>query len=646
MNKIIIDFETYSPVSIDAGSYKYADHVFTDIVMMAYKVNDLPTLLWTPDGGRDCPGIFEDEDIIVYAHNALFDYLIWHKVGCHTYGFPEIPLEKWVDTMALANRYTFPGALEKVGTILGLDVQKGRQGKALIKKICVPNKNNRQPKLHTDFTDGDMLQFKSYAIQDVDTTYELIKALPSNQLTDHEQRIWDLTQRMNMTGLPIDEESVDTILSYIEGYAEDMTLRVPEITNGKVNKVTQVAKVVEWLESQGVEAPNLRSETVTKLLEQEIPEEARELLELRQTLGRSSTAKYRKIKEMVCRGRVHNNLQYYGTSTGRWAGRGFQLQNLPRASVTDPENYIDKFNNFEPVVDPVNVAKALIRPMICAKEDFVLIVSDYSSIENRLLAWVAGDEKALKLFEEGGDQYVDMASFMYAKAPDQVSQEERQIGKIIILGCGYGMGAKRFVDTAAGWGVTLSMSEALAAVTAYRDRYHLVKTMWYKLKDAAVDAIHYPGREYAYNGCSFRVVRDKSHNRWLVLRLPSRRQLFYMEPYVEDDDYGPVPGHYGINPYSKKWSRLRLIPGRITENVIQALARDIMAQGALNVQDYMPELNLIGLVHDEAIAEIQEGFLNHNTLYDFNKYLCKMPKWADGLPLAAEGYIAKRYKKG
>jgi len=346
-------------------------------------------------------------------------------------------------------------------------------------------------------------------------------------------------------------------------------------------------------------------------------------------------------------GRVFNNLHYYGASTGRWAGRGFQLHNLPRASVEDPASYIDAFNNFEPVDDPVNIAKALIRPMIKAPEGYKLIVSDYSSIENRLLAWAAKDEDALELFRTGGDQYVDMASFMYHKPVAEITSKERLVGKIIILGCGYGMGAKRFVETAKTWGVHLSQSEALVSVNAYRERYYLVKKLWYKLKDCAVMAIQNPGQTYAYNRCSFRVVKCRAGNRWLVLNLPSGRNLFYMDPYVSEDAYGLVPGHHGTNPYTKKWARLKLIPGRITENVIQALARDIMANGLLQISENMPEVRLLASCHDEAIAEIKdEGeALNSQMLYRFDKHLCHIPEWAKGLPLKSEGWVGERYRK-
>lgn len=634
---IYLDFETYSGTPITAGSVKYCHDPEADIVCLAYKVNDEPTQVWLP--GQEIPREFYDVHML-YAHNAVFDYLVWHIIG-GKYGFPITSLSQWRDTMALANRYSLPAKLASVGQILGLDIQKDKRGTALIKKICVPDMSGCRPVVY----DQDMRDFIDYCKQDVDATYSLVNALPANRLAEDEQKYWELTQRMNLQGLPVDIDTVNRILDYIEGFSEELTKRVPEITDGRVNKVTQVAKLKDWITSRGLDVGNLQAATVEKLLVQSIPEDVREILELRQTLGRSSTAKYRKIKEMEYHGRVFNNLQYYGTSTGRWAGRGFQLHNLPRASVDNPEEYIDRFANFEPIEDPVNVAKALIRPMIRAQEGVSLIVSDYSSIENRLLAWVAQDEKALELFRTGADQYVDMASFMYQKDGASITKAERQIGKIIILGCGYGMGAKRFVETAASWGVTLSQSEALAAVNAYRDRYSLVKSLWYKLKDICVDAIQNPGTGYVYKGVGFRVVKCRAGNRWLVLTLPSRRNLYYMDPYLDDDKYGTVPGHMGINPYSKKWTRRKLIPGRITENVIQALARDLMANGLIAVDRFMPEITLLGSVHDEAIGEVRNEWINSRLLSRFNRHLCSMPDWAKGLPLAASGWVGKRYKK-
>jgi len=650
--KIILDFETYSPVPISAGSVKYTEHPDADIICMGYKVENEPTLIWRP--GDEIYPVYP-EDVKVYAHNALFDYLVWCNIGIRQYGFPPIPLENWVDTMALATRYTLPAALAKAGAVLDVEVQKGIRGRALVKKICMPTKLGDRPKIGRDFTHAEYLEFLDYCSQDVESTYHLVKNLPSNKLSDEEQKCWLLTQKINLTGLPVDINAANKILNYIEGYVEEMTLRVPEITDGKIQKVTQVAKMVAWLQSNKVDVQNLQAATVESLLAGTLHPHVRELLELRQALGRSSTAKYRKIREMEHDGRIFNNLIYYGASTGRWTGSGFQLHNLPRASVENPVEVIECFINFRSVSDPVNVAKALIRPMIKASKGMILIISDYAAIENCLIMWVADDQNALASIRAGRDQYIEMAAYLYQTdyvsikqgylANDGLSCHRRRIGKIIVLGCGFQMGGKRFRESALEQGVELSSGESFAAVNAFRAKHSMLKKMWTKLSRSCIAAIQNPGKVYGYHECYFRVVKCRASNRWLVCTLPSGRNLFYMDPFVDQDAYGNVPGHHGINPYSKKWTRRALIPGRITENIIQALARDIMAHGLMKIDQEMPEVALIGTVHDEAIGEINKANVTPVTLDQFNNCLCSLPAWATGLPLKAEGWIGERYKK-
>jgi len=219
------------------------------------------------------------------------------------------------------------------------------------------------------------------------------------------------------------------------------------------------------------------------------------------------------------------------------------------------------------------------------------------------------------------------------------------MGKVIILGCGYGMGPKRFLETADSWGMKLSLDEAEIAVKAYRRRYRKVETMWYALASAAKMALIVPGSVQESHRCKFKVVKDRAGNIWLMLTLPSGRNLFYSNPKLEHDTYGPVIKHMGINPYSKKWSSMALIPGRITENVVQAAARDIMAHGLMNIHNEMREIELILTVHDEGGGEISEKDINDDTMNCFNNLLCKPAPWYETLPLQAEGYIAKRYRK-
>lgn len=637
----IVDFESYSPVPITAGSVKYASHPDADIIVKAYKIGDAPAQAWLPGMALTrMPGP-------VHAHNALFDYLIWMRIGFRRYNFPAMHLADWRDSMALANRFTLPSALAKAGEVLKVKQQKSAAGNALIKKICVPTKDGRRPALGRDFTNAQLEDFVNYALQDVESTHDLIKALPSDVLSEDEQALWLLTQEMNLTGLPVDIEAAIRILDYIQSYAEEMSRRVTEITDGRVEKVTQVKRMVDFIQSRGVAVSNLQAATVDKLLVSDLPEDIRELLELRQTLGRSSTAKFAKIIEMEYMGRVFNNLHYHGAAPGRWAGRGFQMHNLPRASVPDPEKYIDDFMTFRPVEDPVNIAKALIRPMVCSRPGRILIVSDYNSIEYILLVWTAGDHKAVADFRNHVNQYKAMTAYMYDMdiADVEKGTVPYQIGKITILGCGYGMGGPRFKDTAAGFGVDISDGQSYDAVQAFRTKHVLVKKMWYALKNCVVDAIRNPGYEFKYRMVSCKVVKDRNRIPWLAITIPSGRNMYYCRPYVEEGKYGLGPGHYGINPYSKKWSRLALIPGRITENVIQGLARDVMGNGLLAIKRDLPQIDLLGTVHDEAIGEMDEHRVTDTTMDEFNDALCELPLWAEGLPLRAEGYIAKRYRK-
>lgn len=635
---IIVDFETYSPIPIEAGTTKYAAHPDADIICMGYKIDDEPVKMWIP-GRHVFPDITGHK---IYAHNAIFDASIWHDIGCRRYDFPKVPLDQWVDTVALVNRYGYPSRLAEVGEVLNLTVQKQKDGKALIKRICVPTETGRRPELHRDYTLTDFMKFLDYCLDDIRSTYHLVNALPAKTLSNTEHLLWLITQEMNLTGLPVDAETAEKIFSFIEGFTEELIKEMPKLTKGAVTKPTQAKKIIEWCKTRGLTLDNLQAITVERTLaEKALPSDIRSVLQMRQMLGRSSTAKYRKIMEMIHEGRVHNNLQYHGAHTGRWAGRGLQLQNLPRAKVKNPEEYIAAFRAYEAVEDPVNVAKALIRPMICAPEGRKLIVSDYSSIENRILAWFAEDQKTLQLFREGLDQYKDMAAFMYGTPYDDITKDQRQVGKVIILGCGYGMGGAKFQIVAAGWGVELTEGESIAAVQAYRSRYFLVKQLWYACKDAMLNALRNPNTTFKVKKLSFKYVKDRNGRCWLLTILPSGRAIYYANPFIDPD--GNI-GFWGINPYSKKWSKLRLTPGTIVQNADQATARDIMGQGLINIRENMQEVDLLGTVHDEAIGEIDDEYADDHHLELFNNNLCSIP-WATDLPLAADGYIAQRYRK-
>ncbi len=301
--------------------------------------------------------------------------------------------------------------------------------------------------------------------------------------------------------------------------------------------------------------------------------------------------------------------------------------------------------------NPVQMGKALVRPMIKAPKDHMLIVSDYSSIENRVLALHAGDKQTLIDFENGIDQYKTMAASKYGVHYDDVTNDQRFMGKVIILGCGYQMGGDTFQKTCKEqFGFDVSIEEAKQAVSDYREKYHLVKALWKGLQQAAVRAVM-TGKRQTYNTITFgtSTVNDI---RWLAMLMPSGKCVYYKNPQIRQqfipkyEHMGKVPTvtAEGRNPYTKKWSRLPLTPGRITENATQGFAREIMAEGMLNVQNEMPEVTLIGSVHDEALGLIHKDDLTNNTMDTFNKHLCNIP-FATECPIKAVGYISERYKK-
>jgi DNA polymerase len=633
MSIIIVDFETRSEEDITiAGSTKYLHGKKAEIICMGYKIDDQPTQLWIP--GHDLPSCVLNPSLHTWvAHNAQFDYQVWDILGVHLYNFPLNPLANWVDTMALCGRFTYPQSLEKAGEVLNLGIQKNPYGKQLIKRICCPP---------FEFTHQELFDFYDYCKDDVNTTYELLYALPASSLSKEERRYWELTAEINFRGLPVDIKAAKQIYRLTETYKQEQSTLLPALTGGLVTKATQHKRITTWLRNKGVKLANLQADTVTKLLDRlDLDDDVRAVLSLRQELGRSSTAKYLRVIEQEYNGRIYMNERYYGSNTGRWAGMGFQLKNLPRSKVKDAQPIIDMFFDMTAIEkDPVSLAKDVIRGLICAPEGKKIAAADYASIENRLVAWVTQDERTLQLFRDGLDQYIDMAVDVYKKPYGEINDDERFFGKVIILGCGYGLGGKGFQQTAESFGIYLTETEATEAVNTYRAKYPKVKNMWYQCKNAAVNACSNPGKTFSVYDVHYKMVKDRNGTLWLQCKLPSKRNLYYNNPNLYEDSYGLGVAAWGINPYTKQWSNMKIRPGRFFENIVQALARDVLAHGMVLLDD--ADYKIVGSVHDEVIMEVDE---NADCLDDIYRLMCANPPWATGLPLGAEGIIEKRYRK-
>lgn len=668
--KLWIDFETYSEVDIKtAGGMAYAKSDTTVPICMAYAIDDGPVQLWTPN--KELPLDILDivsEDVKVYAHNATFDYRIWNFIMSRDFGWPLLSLDQIVDTQALVASYSLPLSLDKAGMAMDISMPKDTKGKGLIKKLCSPNKKGEQPMPFDTVYRIDFLNFYEYCKRDVEAMREVVNALPRQELIPKEHEVWKLTFNFNSQGVPVAREEVKAIKSYLDKYVTEAMAQVYTLSEGAFNTINQIAKMKDWCEVQGYPMENTQAATITQALEDpNIPGKVAKMLKLRQELGRTSTAKFKKILELCYPGDnnnywVYDNLVFHGAGPGRWTGRGFQMHNLPRASVPNPEEIVEQFLSGQVINDPVGKGKALVRPMIKAPKGYKLMVSDYHSVENILLAWLAGDTQTLEDFRNGVDQYITMASARYhvpyqeiyegVKAGDPRYKAIRRMGKVIVLGAGYGMGPETFVTTAKQqFGMDITEEESQEAIKAYRTKYYLIKDLWSELKLAATRAVM-TGQRQTYNLITFGTSTVNSV-RWLAMRLPSGKCIYYKNPQIEQryipkyESMGKVPTitHEGTNPYSKKWGRLALIPGRITENATQGTAREVMAQGMLNVQERMPEVRQIGTVHDESLSLIKNEIATQETLELFNFNLCDIP-WAKDAPLSAEGFIADRYRKG
>lgn len=697
MKKLTIDFETRSEVDIrETGVHVYAEHESTDVFCLAVKAGCEQARIWinarfdyqppVPRYSREQVIALVEQADIVEAHNAGFEIAIWRGIMVNRYGWPDIPDHKWRCSAAKAAAHALPRSLEGAGAAMRLPTQKDKGGHALMMKMCKPRKPRKgeAPGLYWHEDPEDLLRLFRYCIQDAETEHALSNRLP--ELHPTEQRVWHLDQKMNTRGILADVELAKDIIEMAKAHEERLTEELKAITAGAIESISQVAKVAEFC---GL--PDVRSDTVAAALEAgNLESGVRRVLEIRQSLGRSSVAKYRGILDRACAdGRIRGELLYHGASTGRWTGRGVQLQNLPRAGLKEAfvPLAISTVRDADPVWvdnlfgDPMNLAKSLIRSTFMAAPGWELIAADYAQIEARVLLWYAGEEEGLELFRSGADIYCDMASTIYDREITKKDKLERQVGKTAILGLGFGMGGSKFRSTClTNAGVEIDKKFSRKVVKAYRERFAGVPATWYGTEKAAVTALK------SKDPVVFGRNTWRKNGVFLQCQLPSGRCLSYPFPAIEivpawiypavdeeqketsvmviaktkdaaqkqamkraeDDDVSiigpPIEREKSVLTFMAhvkgQWVRETTYGGKLVENIVQGTARDVMAAGLLRLKDagYQPILS----VHDEVISEIPRGW---GSLEEFERILATPPPWAEGLPIAAEGWRGKRYRK-
>lgn len=693
--RVTFDFETRSRCDLKkAGAYKYSLDPSTIPTCLAFKAHGEKKTVLLPfdvinrnwkDQDIELKGAWSRLIIEGYefsAHNAFFERCIYNNILVDRYGWPEIPPLNYRCTAAKAAACALPRALDGAGAAMKLTIQKDRRGYSAMMRTCKPTNEwkkwtdikariragarvsdrfraiaaSPEPPLFLEPRHAPDIWQTLYQYCEIDVRAEeaLDDALPD--LPPQEQEIWHLNQLLNCRGLRIDIPTVHKVVGIMAEESETKLKELDSLTMGLVTKPGARKSILDFLALEGIELPDLRAKTVDdKLKGFELSEDMHRLLEIRKALSLTSTKKYQSFLNRAGKdGRIRDIILYHGASTGRDTGTGVQPHNFPRGliKVDKSRPYAAVENVIECEPDMLRILygdslailfSSILRNMIIPTEGYELFVADFSKIEVAVLWWLAGNEPGLKILRAGLDPYKYMAAANtgrnYQDIPDE--GDDRQLGKAQVLGCGFGMGAPKFQKTA--WDMyrlALTDEQSKMAVDNYRKANAAVPVLWKQYEGAAVAALECADDRGTRAGkCDF-LIKDK----FLWVTLPSGRRLAYREPQIawRETDYGArkTLEFWAVNSKTKKWAIERTWGGTLTENIVQAVARDLMMLAIVNLEKAGYQALLT--VHDEALCEAEIGKGN---LDEFTRLMCSAPKWAHGLPLEAKGWQGPRYRK-
>lgn len=674
---MVLDYETFSEVDLKkSGAWEYSVHPSTEILCGAFRIGTseelatAPTKLLLPCGGPDFGEFYKaicNPEIILVAHNALFEQVITRNVYAKRWMYKNtylqnIPVSRWVCTAALAASVGVPRHLDGAGQALKLTNKKDLEGHRLMLKLCkprTPSKND--PSTRWDDVD-DYSQLYDYCIKDIAAEVELFLMLPP--LHRIERKFWELDQTINLRGFAVDRKMVNGALEASALVSDYLTNEIKTASNGKLFSAKQVAKVKAFLKKHGVQLPNLQADTIEESLKRnDLAPMARRILEIRRSSGRSSPAKYEAF-ELRSRsdGRARDNTLFYGAHTGRQSGTGLQPQNLfkrviPQAEVDEAVALLrDDPAEITWFPQPVDVLASCIRSAIVAAPGHILDVGDFSTIEVRVLFWLCGHKKGLEAFVAGKDLYIEMAAKIYEQDEKIILEgyksetvdglNKRQLGKQTVLGAGFGIGigGTKFQQTCKSYGIDISIQLAQKAIARYRDLHRPVPHFWEVIEDAARRAMDNPGKAYRHGYLTW-----KRQGKWLTVQLPIGRKLYYYRPEMQRvrTMYGEktVLTYMGVNSVTKQFERQKTWGGKLTENVVQAVARDLLMEALLRVEKTTASRPVLA-VHDEIVAERKLTAKGDSGAHQaFLDAMAVVPDWCEGLPVKVEGWCADRYRK-
>lgn len=677
MKVCILDFETYSDVDLrDVGAYEYSMHPSTEIICVAFQLGTLKDFLsgeplevhsWSPllrDRNLKAFMLFEnalrDPKTILVAHNAFFDALILRNVFTRRMPkpYPGFEWKRWRCTMAMCQALALPRSLEDAAIALKLLEGKDKEGNRLVKKWCKPRKATKasDARRHLDLVQfnetayAELMRIIEYCKSDIRVTADILRRIPL--LSAEEQRLWEITQTINLRGFRVDRPLVQTILQLIAYEGKRLDAKLVKLTRGKVESGTKAAQLKQWICAEGYPVSDLQQKTVTAALKApETPPRIKAVLRIRQARSMSSTAKYERFEAISqVDGRARGGIVYHAASTGRWGGSLLNPQNFPRGTIRNSIQAAEIVADGDPGLvrliygNPMAVYSSCLRTMIIPSEGNVFDVADYAQIEVRVLFWMAGHQKGLEVFKDKSrDIYKEAASGIFKMHVADIDKEgfERFTGKEQILGCGFGMGWKKFQQGMADKGRPISDELAKRVVDIYRRSNVAVVRMWYALEEAAIKATVAPGRKVHAARCVY-----ESDGAFLYCTLPSGRRLAYQEPKVRLElKFGEkkhVLYHWTVDPRTKKRIYTSTYGGKLTENVVQATARDIMAHAKVSIEA-SGVWQLVLSVHDELISE--RSRFTSQTVDDYIALMKSLPKWAEGCPIEASGWSGDRYRK-
>lgn len=639
-----IDIETYSDVDLTkCGVYAYSDSPNFEILLFAYAFDEEPTQIVDLACGENLPqrvlAALEDPAVTKAAFNAQFErtcisrYLGW-----------KLSPEGWQCTAVQSAMLALPLSLDNVGEVLNIQRKKLKEGTDLVRFFSMPCKptkaNGGRTRNRPEDAPEKWERFKTYCIRDVDAEREIRQKLWKFPIPESEMELYRMDQEINDRGILVDRQLVENAVLCDNQYRQMVTARAYELTG--LSNPNSPAQIKGWLAEHGVEAEKLDKKTVKGLIS-ETDGEVLEVLKLRLLMAKTSVKKYEAIERSVCSdGRVHGLLQFYGANrTGRWAGRLVQVQNLPQNHIPDLElarNLVkeQRFEDLELLFDSTpEVLSELIRTAFVPKPGCRFIVADFSAIEARVLAWFAGEQWRLDTFAEGGDIYCASASKMFGVpvVKHGVNGHLRQKGKIAELALGYG-GAVGALTSMGALDMGMQEEELQPLVSQWRNSNPHITKFWWEVDAAAVKAVK--ERTEVVLGSLCFTYRSGI----LFVTLPSGRKLSYIKPRMTQNRFGRESLSYEGVGESKKWMRIETYGPKLVENIVQATARDLLAQAMLRLRNQ--GFDIVMHIHDEAVLEVPEGV---SGVEEICQIMSEQPDWAAGLPLRADGYECAFYKK-